>query len=121
MFTSTSKAAAKETKQSEGHWPPPPLPTVPVAREDLLGHLDGDVTLLPPLVEIQQVGSEARGRLGSGACGEDVIMRTDRVAVTQTGCVPVCVTTLYKGFHVCVCVCVILFLYICRIVQTNAN
>lgn len=86
---------------------------VPVAGEDLLGHLNGDVTLLPPLVEIQQVGSEARGRLGSGACGEDVIMRTDRVAVTQTGCVPVCVTTLYKGS-----VCVILFLYIC---QTKAN
>lgn len=42
-------------EQNEGLWPP----LLPVAREDLLLHLDGDVTLLPPLVEIQQVGSEA--------------------------------------------------------------
>lgn len=85
-----------------------------MAREDLLSHLDGDVTLLPPLVEVQQVGSEARGRLGSGACGDDVIMRTDRVAVTQMGCVPVCVTTLQKGvLRVC--------LNICWVAQTIAD
>lgn len=38
---------------------------LPVAGEDLLRYLDGDVTLLPPLVQIQQVSSEARGRLKS--------------------------------------------------------
>lgn len=61
-----------------------------MAGEDLLRHLDGDVTLLPPLVEIQQVGSEARGRLGNSACGEDEIMRADRMRVSQAGRVRVC-------------------------------
>lgn len=36
---------------------------VPVTREDLLRHLDCDVTLLASPVQIQQVGPEARGRL----------------------------------------------------------
>lgn len=75
-----------------------PSPPLPVAGEDLLRHLDGDVTLLPPLVEIQQVGSEARGRLGNSACGEDEIMRTDRMRVTQTGRVRVCDKNINRVF-----------------------
>lgn len=36
---------------------------IPVAGEDLLSNLDGDVTLLSPLVQTQQISSEARGWL----------------------------------------------------------
>lgn len=31
-----------------------------MAGEDLISHLDGDVTQLSPLVQVHQVGSEAR-------------------------------------------------------------
>lgn len=79
-----------------------------MAGEDLLRHLDGDVTLLPPLVEIQQVGSEARGRLGNSACGEDEIMRTDRMRVTQTGRVRVCDKNII-GVCLRVCCCFSIF------------
>lgn len=41
-----------------------------MAGEDLLCHLDGDVTLLSPLVQIQQVSSKARGQFQNSACGE---------------------------------------------------
>lgn len=47
-----------------------PLTVLPVAGEDLLRHLDGDVALLSPLVQIQQVSSEARGWLEHSACRE---------------------------------------------------
>lgn len=102
-------AAVKRRKQSVNVWQSEgtkrlPSAPLPVAREDLLRHLDGDVTLLPPLVEIQQVGSQARGRLGNGACGEDEIMRTDRMRVTQMGRVWVCDKNINRVFlRVCCC------------------
>lgn len=49
----------------------PPQTVLPVAGEDLLRHLDGDVTLLSSLVQIQQVSSEARGWLGNSVCSGD--------------------------------------------------
>lgn len=36
---------------------------IPVAGEDLLSNLDGDVTLLSPLIQTQQISSESRGWL----------------------------------------------------------
>lgn len=43
---------------------------IPVAGEDLLSNLDGDVTLLSPLVQTQQIRSEARGWLKNSICRE---------------------------------------------------
>lgn len=44
---------------------------IPVAGEDLLSNLDGDVTLLSPLVQTQQISSEARGWLKNSIWRED--------------------------------------------------
>lgn len=41
-----------------------------MAGEDLLCYLNGDVTLLSPLVQIQQVSSEARGWLKNSIWSE---------------------------------------------------
>lgn len=48
----------------------PPSSVLPVAGEGLLRHLDGDVTLLSPPVQIQQVSSKARGWFQNSACGQ---------------------------------------------------
>lgn len=60
---------------------------LPVAGEDLLCHLDGDVTLLPPLVQIQQVSSQARGWLKNGVCSAlRWMMRKEGERDEEKGC-----------------------------------
>lgn len=89
-----------------------PLTVLPVAGEDLLRHLDGDVALLSPLVQVQQVSSEARGWLENSACREVKrwIMRKDKVRVTKRG--SECVTHITWALCVFLCVCDLVSLYL---------